>query len=114
MSQLSESKLAILRRKYGSKLQGRIDRLDQAWRAYDGDASELHLAHRLTHSLAGSGASFGYSGVSEAAFKLEEIFLAALESGSGVGAAERRRVDELLSRMAEAGRGPPDEADPPG
>lgn len=62
----------------------------------------LGTFHRLAHSLAGAGATFGFSEASEISRRLESLLKGALEEGAPP---EEREVDSLLRHLRElAGR----------
>ncbi|MEK6662741.1 MAG: diguanylate cyclase [Pseudomonadota bacterium] len=76
--------LAALRTRYGAELpakiahiRARFDALRSLW-----DAEGLRTLHRLTHSLTGSGATFGYAAVSQAARKMEQSLKTCIDSGN--------------------------------
>ncbi len=70
-------KFELLRRAYGARLEDKIAAIETAWKRYlevpaSAEKSEaLAVLHRLTHSLAGSGATFGFSLVSQFARRAE-------------------------------------------
>jgi HPt (histidine-containing phosphotransfer) domain-containing protein len=90
-----------LRRYFAGRLP---DRLAEVERARD-DARDagwtgdpLRTFHRLAHSLAGAGATFGYPEVSDLARGLERLLKAALGEGAPLREDE---VDGLLARLRE-------------
>lgn len=100
--------LAALRTRYGAELPAKIahiragfDALQKCW-----DTETLRTLHRQAHSLTGSGATFGYAAVSQAARKLEQSLKLRIESDNPPGvedwsAWERHLVDlEGASRTA--------------
>jgi len=94
-----EQKLQAMRDKFRDGLVGRMVEIDAAWTlACDGDEEARKTLHRLAHSLAGSGATFGFEQVSVVAKSLEkavEIVTA------GVLLAESEPVSEHLSGMRQ-------------
>jgi diguanylate cyclase (GGDEF)-like protein len=67
-----EQKLQAMRDKFRESLAGRLVDIDVAFKsACAGDEEARETLHRLAHSLAGSGATFGMEKVSEVAKKLE-------------------------------------------
>ena len=67
-----EQKLQAMRDKFREGLAGRLVDIDKAWHeACAGDEEARVILHRLAHSLAGSGATFGFDKVSEVSKSLE-------------------------------------------
>lgn len=97
-----------LRRYFAYRLPARVSEVEAAhdaardagWRG-----EPLRTFHRLAHSLAGAGATFGFPEVSEAARQLENLLKSALDSGSPPEAPE---VEGLLSRLRGLAERPPD------
>jgi len=99
-----------LRTYFAARLPVRLGEIEAAWREtvrqdWSGvDAEALRRFHRLVHSLAGSGATFGYPEVSRAARELERF----VEPVSGRGEAPGdpagfvERVEALLAGLREA------------
>jgi len=58
----------------------------------------LRHFHRLAHSLAGSGSTFGFPAVTEHARTLERLLKKQLDDGEGV---EDGEVEEILQRLRE-------------
>jgi len=59
--------------------------------------------HRLVHSLAGAGATFGFPEVSETSRRLESLLKSALDTGAPPDAAE---IAPLLSRLRDLAERP--------
>lgn len=106
MTDAVDQKMAELSRRFGRRLIAKINKIEEAWRG--GGRMEPRDLYRMVHSLAGSGTTFGYSGVSASALAIEDILLRALESGSVLGAADGSRVDDLLIRLRQAAGTPDD------
>jgi HPt (histidine-containing phosphotransfer) domain-containing protein len=64
----------------------------------------LRTFHRLAHSLAGAGATFGYPEVTAISHRLESLLKGALAGGAPPAEAE---VDGLLRQLRELGTGAP-------
>jgi two-component system OmpR family response regulator len=96
-----------LRRYFTGRLPGRIAEIlaaRDAARAAGWAAEPLRTFHRLTHSLAGAGATFGFPEVSDVARRLERGLRAALDAGEPpreMEAAGWEEALEELRRMAE-------------
>ncbi len=117
MSRAVDEKMAELSTRFGRRLGAKLNEVDAAWTALGGGAPELQEFYRLIHSLAGSGATFGYSGVSASALAIEEILLPVLEAAPGararMSADECRHVQELLAQLRLAAGTPGDKGDDP-
>jgi chemotaxis protein histidine kinase CheA len=71
-----------LREYFAGRLPQRLHEIEEAWqsvRETAWSAAELKTFHRLTHSLAGAGATFGFAAVTEAARLLERRLKAVLQ-----------------------------------
>ncbi|HEX9967320.1 MAG TPA: Hpt domain-containing protein [Solirubrobacterales bacterium] len=100
-----------LRRYFAGRLPQRLGELEDSCRAAR-DAGwrgmPLRTFHRLAHSLAGSGAIFGFTEVSDLARRLERLLKPVLENGMPVTEADERTIGELLGRLREAAARPHD------
>jgi chemotaxis protein histidine kinase CheA len=93
-----------LRRYFAGRLPARLTEVEDAAVAAGkaGWAAEpLRHFHRLTHSLVGAGATFGFPGVTEHARTLERLLKAHLNGGPPPPAAE---VAEILGRLRTAAK----------
>ncbi len=115
MSRAVDEKMAELSTRFGRRLGAKLDEVEAAWTALGGGAPDLQEFYRLIHSLAGSGATFGYSGVSASALAIEEIILPVLEPAPGarMSADQRRHVKELMAQLRLAAGTPGDKGDDP-
>ena len=100
-----EQKLEAMRERFRAGLSERLVDVEKSWHeACEGSAEGRETLHRLAHSLAGSGATFGFEDVSESARALERavqaIDLATDISASGAIAA---RMSELRIAIADGG-----------
>ena len=93
--------LAQLRETYVAGLPEKVRRIEDAWHAVREDgwtARALDNLHRLSHGLAGSGATFGFASISSAARALEHNVKQILDTGvNGDGTAEARRTEDLAA-----------------
>ena len=100
-----EQKLQAMRDKFRESLGGRIVEIDAAWKAAcEGDEEARVTLHRLAHSLAGSGATFGLDKVSEVSKGLERA-VEAVSSGidiasSGAVTARLAQVRQVVTEAA--------------
>jgi diguanylate cyclase (GGDEF)-like protein len=93
-----------LRRYFAGRLPARLAEVEAARDAARdaGWAGEpLRTFHRLAHSLAGVGATFGFPEITTAARRLESLLKSALATASPPAAAD---VDALLGRLREIAR----------
>lgn len=98
-----EAALQALRDEYRRNLPGKIEELASAWRVLrDGewDAEQFKTFTRLAHSLAGSGATYGFDAVSQAARELE-LYCKAQNGAARLGLAEQDTVEKLLLRLQQ-------------
>ena len=97
-----------LQRYFAGRLPARVSEIEAA-RDAARDAGwrdePLRTFHRLAHSLAGTGATFGFPEVSAVSRQLESLLKSALDGGSPPEAAE---VEGLLSRLRDLAGHPPD------
>jgi HPt (histidine-containing phosphotransfer) domain-containing protein len=87
---------------YGAQLPQRMKEVRSRWRS--GELGELR---RALHSLAGSGKTFGFAGVSEAARAGETLLDPHCEGGTTPAPAERERLEVLLDELERATQAPP-------
>jgi HPt (histidine-containing phosphotransfer) domain-containing protein len=87
---------------FAGRLPARIAEVEAArdaarWAGWAGEP--LRTFHRLTHSLAGAGATFGFPAVSDLAGRLERRLKAVLAGGPPPTDAEVAEVDGLLAGL---------------
>lgn len=80
-----------------SQIRSGLDILRSDW-----DDELLRTLHRKVHSLTGSGATFGYSEVSDTARKLEQFLKNLIETDAGSGQALKPELDPLLRALEKA------------
>jgi HPt (histidine-containing phosphotransfer) domain-containing protein len=100
-----ERKLQALRDAYGARLSDTLAEIERAWRRLgkgDWDPATAELMHRLSHGLAGSGSTFGYSQLSRHARDIEIILRQCLQDDAAPDTAQRAAVDRLLERLQQA------------
>ncbi len=93
-----------LRRYFAGRLPARLAEVEvarDAARDAGWTGEPLRTFHRLAHSLAGVGATFGFPEITTAARRLESLLKAALATSAPPAAAD---VDALLSRLREIAR----------
>ncbi len=99
------NKLVHLKTAYRNALPEKIDKLENLWRAYlqQPDTEHLDELQQLVHGLAGSGSTFGYTAISQAARSLQNQLKQWRSGGCDPGKDDYRHLqngfDELLSHM---------------
>jgi HPt (histidine-containing phosphotransfer) domain-containing protein len=96
-------KLAVIKCDYVAELPARAMSLRSAWmltQAEDWAQPPLRELHRLAHSLAGSGATFGYADLSAHAHALELPLKALLEDPSVDRSALPNLFEALMAALA--------------
>jgi chemotaxis protein histidine kinase CheA len=88
---------------FAGRLPDRLREIEEAWRnvretAWSGDA--LKTFHRLVHSLAGAGTTFGFGAVSDASRALERRLKAVLQGAEPP--LDPAAVEDLLSSLRQA------------
>ena len=99
-----EQQLEVLYREYAQELPQRFASIEATWSDLtqgDWDIGALRKLHRMAHSLAGSGASFGFPEVSESARALEIVLKDLLKTERVPGSHELREVRERLLALVE-------------
>jgi HPt (histidine-containing phosphotransfer) domain-containing protein len=100
---MSQALPVDLREYFSERLPHRLREVEEAWRDVreSGWGEEpVRRLHRLAHSLAGTGSTFGFPDVSATSRRLEALLLAAVEDGAPPPAAER--IEELLEELRRA------------
>ena len=104
-------KFELLRRAYGARLEDKIADIEAAWEHYlrlpagAEKAEALTISHRLTHSLAGSGATFGFPLISQFARCAEIPLKAIIESEADNDAPngeQRADIEVAYAQLREA------------
>ncbi|HEX8465674.1 MAG TPA: diguanylate cyclase [Abditibacterium sp.] len=106
-----QAQLDLLREVYAAKLNDKIGEIFASWHEFlaaPAAAQPLAALHRQTHSLVGSGATFGFPEVSQAARRAEEIIKALLDGAAQGEAApqelKRSEIEAALQELRAAAR----------
>jgi HPt (histidine-containing phosphotransfer) domain-containing protein len=98
--------LGSLREYFAGRLPERLQEIEEAWRRVRETAwgtEEVKVFHRLAHSLAGAGGTFGFAAVTDASRALERRLKPALQKEESpepqIPAAE---VEALLAALRRA------------
>ena len=81
-----DEQFEVLRRAYGDRLDEKVSAIESGWRHYLAlpvgaeKRKSLETLHRATHSLAGSGATFGFPLISQFARRAEIVLKAMVEN----------------------------------
>lgn len=105
-----QAQLNLLRESYAAKLDERIAQICEGWSAYlgqsDGPPRREALAnlYRITHTLAGSGATFGFPSISNAARRAEIVLKSLLQSGAALEIEHQTEIESALEELRGAAR----------
>lgn len=108
------TKLQALRRQYRDQLQGQIAQVVLAWRRAEKRnyaAERLIDVHGLAHNLAGAGAIFGYTGVSEVGANLEALISAVIRAEASMTKQRCQKIVRLLDALPDLALEPDAEVD---
>jgi diguanylate cyclase (GGDEF)-like protein len=100
-----QEQLRALQASYAAQLPSKLEEIESCWQTLSGsdwDPATLELLHRLTHSLAGSGKTFGFPRLGELARSLEQRLKAWLEEDVSASDDDRVQVGTLLDEMRHA------------
>ena len=95
-------RLAALHKKYGKDLPARIIRMRTLWievRENPADVDSFAEFHRVAHHFAGSGATFGYAALSEAAAELDGFIQSIVEADEPLTSDRHGHIETLLERV---------------
>ncbi|MDX2271145.1 MAG: diguanylate cyclase [Cyanobacteriota bacterium] len=99
------AQLEGLRRTYAAQLEMRVEQIEDAWNQLlhnNWDPAILQTLHRMVHTLAGSGATFGFHYLSNVARTLEVLLGGVLEAGTAPIALQRIQIHTLLASLKQA------------
>jgi chemotaxis protein histidine kinase CheA len=98
--------MAELTARYARDVRERLDALEALWRRMmdQADPSLLPEVHRRAHKLAGTGATFGFPGVGQAARALERGLQPFIQGDAArlPSGAEARELEGLLHGLRQA------------
>src|SRR5690242_19682092 len=95
-------KFELLRTRYAAQLPERIKAIEAGWNDLakgTWDESAGRALYRLAHSLAGSGSTFGFDAVSDAARTLERCLQTVIEQNAPPQDAQRAAINDAVSAM---------------
>lgn len=96
-----DQRLAEFQTLFHQQLPDKIEEINLSWRALCEQWSDENLEqlHRFSHSLAGSGATFGATTVSQAACALDKELRALIKEASIPGEEKRTAITALLAEL---------------
>ncbi len=97
-----ERTLEELRQNYARKLPDKVSELDRLWRKLrylNWNSQAFSLLHRLTHSLVGSGKTFGFAAVTDAAMRLDQLLQSFIASDRAPNQEEQQAISTLISEL---------------
>ncbi len=101
-----QDQLQSLRQAYLSQLPGKLTAINDAWNSLRQtglpDTKALQNLHLLSHTLAGSSATFGFTGLGELGHKLEMICDELIQSRQPPSPQQRTQIDDLITAMQQA------------
>lgn len=103
--QALQAKLQVLSDAYAAQLPAKLDQIAQMWlklplAGWDDEA--FQALHRMVHSLTGSGKTFGFPALSDAARNLEACLKLHAQARSALSAAQRDQIQGLLVKLRQA------------
>ncbi len=99
-----QATLNALSDEYAAKLPERLGHIEKAWEQLPKgrwDEEGFQVLHRMVHSLAGSGGTFGFSLVSDVARSLEKQLDRIAEAKAAPGEEQSRSIMVLLSELRQ-------------
>ncbi|MCJ2542908.1 diguanylate cyclase [Thermostichus vulcanus] len=100
-----QQQMQALRAAYAEKIGERVLQIEQSWDRLvkdDWNLETLRTLHRMVHSLAGSGATFGFTYLGTIARTLEILLTSILETGNPPIALQRIQVHALLASLRQS------------
>ncbi len=102
-----QEQLQAMRALYAAQLPDKIRQIEETWEGLqqDWNDEDFKAMHRLVHGLTGSGATFGFSMLSEAARSLEILVKGLIAKGDGApDDGQRSRLALCIEALGEASR----------
>ena len=91
---------------YAAKLPEKFAQIEQQWQQLPKDRWDeegFYELYRMVHSLTGSGKTYGFPAVSDAARNLETVFKQIAEVKAVPNEEQLKRIHELLSELRQIG-----------
>ena len=100
-----QAQLKILGDAYATQLPEKLQQIEQAWAELPPtgwDENGFESLHRMVHSLAGSGKTFGFSLLGDAARALEQYLKPLVQEKKELSDSQRNRIQELMRELRQA------------
>lgn len=97
-----QQKLGTLRAEYAGQLPDKLAQLDELWqtlRAAENRLDTLTAMHHMAHGLKGSGATFGFTALSNTAHLLEMFLKSLAQSKATPTVEQQQQIEELLAEL---------------
>jgi len=105
-----QRQLEALSRNYAHRLPAQLAEIQSEWRCSQHDCENPHALatmHRIVHTVAGSGATFGFPRVSDTARKLNLLLENAIAGKIPIDSEFRDKVGVLLAELTRVVPQPP-------
>lgn len=100
-----QAKIKALSDAYAAQLPEKLEQIEQLWAGLpenSWDAPAFDTLHRMVHSITGSGRTFGFATLSDAARKLENYLKPLAEAKTLLSPAQRQPVAAMLADLRTA------------
>ena len=100
-----QEQMRALRASYAVQLPSKLKEIDTHWKMLSGgewDPASAEVLHRLTHSLAGSGSTFGFPKLGEISRSIEQLLKIWLQESLVPNDEQRARVENLIGNLYQA------------
>lgn len=103
-----QEQLEALWQTYAQQLLGKLEQLEAVWQELRSQWDDKTLAtfHRMTHNLAGSGATFGFAALSDRAYTLERFLRTLMENGQLLTCEAEAQIGALMAVLKAAATEP--------
>jgi diguanylate cyclase (GGDEF)-like protein len=100
-----QQRLDALHQRYSEEIPSRIEHLRDLWNAARGNSASnasFKELHRITHNLAGSGATFGFKALSDTATTLDAFLQPVAETETSPTSEQCDHIELLLGKIEQA------------
>src|SRR5210317_2501660 len=97
-----QAQLQALRESYAMRLPGKLEEIGTLWHTLSNgewETDRVEVLHRLTHSLAGSGSTFGFPELGGISRSIELLLKGWLQNRLEPDEEQRRHVENLLAAL---------------
>lgn len=95
-------KISVLNQKFANGLIEKVEIIASVWRdvrSEPRDESKRCDLHRMVHTLAGSGQTFGFPEISVIGLELEEVLERNLDASHAFGQSDARKISDLIEML---------------